>query len=603
MLLSHKSTYLVALLFLVVMAIGACSATEEAAAPAAAPAAPASAKQPAPAATAAAGQAAAPAATAAAGPVYSAPSAPAASSSGGPKYGGILIASNRGDIGKWDVMFTGTITVHNVVGSIYGPGNLIRPCREDVFFICDALSDKWESNSDFTEWTFHIRDNVTWHDGQPFTAKDAKWWIDLSINGVSPDRRPSNKAVDFGDVVSVDAVNDSTLKITLATGIPTYLAAWGNSSNEIAHPRHLMQPEIDAGNATVSPDDVGVVATGPFKFKEYRKGSVIKVRRNDKYWEKDGKGNQLPFLDGIDFPIIGDTNTMTAAFRAGRIDTTSRGTGYALTPAQMRGITKDLGDKAYFAGWDDTHQGIAINTSVAPWDDIRVRKALNLWYDRHASCEVILEGECVVVAMYAPNAPWYDKASEKWPGINPDTKEADRVESKRLLTEAGYPDGFKTSIMCRNVWISNCEFYEQQFRGFLGEGNVTLDIVDTATRDERSCAGDYAIASGGNLGADGPAPQAYYAAFASTNACATYGKHGDTKVDDMFKAAASAKTIEDRIEKTRALEKYIMHDKVYAIVTNKESKKAAFRSYMKGFVAPAVGQYNNTSHATVWLDK
>ena len=61
----------------------------------------------------------------------------------------------------------------------------------------------------------------------------------------------------------------------------------------------------------------------------------------------------------------------------------------------------------------------------------------------------------------------------------------------------------------------------------------------------------------------------------------------------MFKAAAAATTIEDRIEKTRALEKYIMHDKVYAIVTNKESKKAAFRSYMKGFVAPAVGQYNN----------
>ena len=104
---------------IVLLMLGACSAAEEAAAPAAVPAAPAAAKQPAPAATAAAGQAAAPAATAAAGPVQSAPSAPAVSS-GEPQYGGILVASNRGDIGKWDVMFTGTITVHNVVGSIYG---------------------------------------------------------------------------------------------------------------------------------------------------------------------------------------------------------------------------------------------------------------------------------------------------------------------------------------------------------------------------------------------------------------------------------------------------------------------------------------------------
>ena len=293
----------------ILLVLATCSSTEEADVPPTPTTAPV--QQPQPGATAAPGAPAMPAATAM--PGATAMPQPTAAPVGEPKYGGIFVHATRADPPGWDPDFVGTISLYNHAGSMYGVGNLTRPCREDVFFTCPNLASEWEISADFTVWTFTIRDNAFWHDGQPVTAEDFKFWIEMQRGSFAEQgRRAVGAGSRWGNVVSIEVLPGNKLRITLppGQGVPTYLAGTGFGSNPIAHPKHLMLPEIEAGNATVSPADIDFVATGPFKMKEYRRGSVVRVRPFDQYWEKDDQGRQLPFLDGIDFPIIGDTNTM-----------------------------------------------------------------------------------------------------------------------------------------------------------------------------------------------------------------------------------------------------------------------------------------------------
>ena len=508
--------------------------------------------------------------------------------------------SNRGDPPGWDPMYVGTITLHHVLGPLTGDGNLIKPCRDNDFVTCPGLASSWDVNSDFTVWTYTIRDNAFWHDGTPFTAQDAKWWMDLEFNGVGS-RLPSNRHDSLGPVTKTEVVGSNQLRVTLSDPTPALLDAMMHPSIKIAHPQHLMEPEINGGNELVSPDDVDWVATGPYKMDRYRRGSIIRYRKFDQFFEKDTQGRQLPFLDGVDFAIIGDGNTMVAAFRAGRLDSTARGNGVDLTPQQRDNIARDLGlDEIYFTGWESGGTGFAPNSTVAPWDDVRVRQAAALWIDQDTHAQVVMGGDGAIAPLYHSTSPWINPDFRTWPGWNPDTLQQDRVEAKRLLAEAGFPNGFKTTIMCRQEWVPDCEFVDQQLRGLLGDGNVVLDVVDTATRDERICSGDFEGMIHGGIG--GMFPEDYATSFITTNRCSDI-KHGDTHVDDLFSQLKQATNLEDRTRIARAIERYVILEKAYVIQSYKPLKNTVWRTYVRGFFPPSSIQQGNADLAQVYLDK
>ena len=581
----------------IVLALGACGSSTEEVDVGPTPTT-AAVQQPAPAATAMSGEPAAPAATAM--PGATATPFPTVPPAGEPKYGGILRMSNRGDPPGWDSMYVGTVTLHHVFGPIAGDGNLIKPCRDNDFITCPGLASSWDVNSDFTIWTFTIRDNAFWHDGKPFTAQDAKWWMDLERNGVG-DRPSSNRAPQFGPVATTEVVGSNQLRVTLTDSTPSLLDSMMHPSIKIAHPQHLMEPEINSGNELVSPDDVDWVLTGPYKMDQYRRGSIIRYRKFDQYFEKDTQGRQLPFLDGVDFAIIGDGNTMVAAFRAGRLDATARGNGVDLTPQQRDNIAKDLGlDKIYFTGWESSAQGFAPNSTRAPWDDVRVRQAAALWIDQDAHAATVMGGDGAIAPLFHSTSPWLNPDFRTWPGWNPDTLEQDRVEAKRLLAQAGFPNGFETTIMCRQEWVNDCEFIDQQLRGLLGDGNVILDVVDTATRDERICNGDFEAMIHGGIG--GMFPEDYNSSFITTNQCSDI-KHGDTHVDDLFSELQQADNLEDRTRIAREIERYVALEKTYVIQSYKPLKTTVWRSYVKGFFPPSSIQQGNADLAEVFLDK
>ena len=586
-----------------IVGLGACSTSVD---DPVAPAAVATARSAATALPAATAMAAATAMPAAMGFPTAAPQ-PTAVPKRGTKYGGIAVFSTRGDFVRGaDVMRSTTITHLQVLQTINGSGNLIRVCLDDPYDrSCPGLAESWEVNSDFTQWTFKIRDNVFWHDGTPFTAEDAKYWIDLSVFGAEG-RQPSRKKGKFGDLASADVLDGNRVRITLNTPSPRYFLGFAETPQQVTHPRHIVQPEIDKGNGEISPVNYGMTGLGPFKFEKYDRGSVVSVRKFDKYWEKDNDGGQLPYLDGITFPIIPDLEQMVAAFRAGRIDGGSRGGGTNLIPEQMETIRRKMGDDAYFLKLPSESQLFGFNTTREPWQDVRLRRAAMLVFDRVAGAKALGGEGARPATLFSPGSPFVNPDFMTWPGYNPDTMVQDLAEAKRLMAEAGFPDGdgFKSNFLCRSGagWVPECELLTEQFRSKLGL-DITLQVVDDATYEDRRCAGDYDIRIG-SAGAAAIFPETLRSniASAATSPCAEI-RTNDTKLDDFYTRLDLARSFEERVDIAREMERYVVLEQVYTLHNWVAFKFHPFRSYVKGLAVPSEDQRDNLNHAWVWLDK
>ncbi len=188
---------------------------------------------------------------------------------------------------------------------------------------------------------------------------------------------------------AVDTPDATHLRIRLKG--PEPLLPLNLGTQQVAHPRHLMQPRIDQGEVMITPSDVGWVSTGPFKVTQYDKGSRIQYKRHDGYWEKDAQGNKLPYLDGISMPYVRDANAMDNAFIGGQIDAGIRNSNFALSKTRLDTYRKNLGsEKFYLAQIGFNPYGLHFNVlKSGPFQDVRVRKAVAMWIDQAGMTEVL----------------------------------------------------------------------------------------------------------------------------------------------------------------------------------------------------------------------
>jgi len=534
--------------------------------------------------------------------------APTATPVGFPQFGGIAVFGTRSDFSVGlDNMRRNAIMEASIQETLYGPSNLLHTCRHDAFDrTCTYLAESWEVNADFTVWTFKVRDDVLWHDRTPFSAEDVEFWMNLMINGhPASERSPSRYALDLGQPSKIQVLPGNVIEITLPKSMPNYPVSLGNDAVVIAHPKHLTLPELEKGNGGVSPSDLGFVGVGPFVFEEYDKGSVISIRRNEHYFEIDEYGRQLPYLDGIDYPIITDREAMVASFRTGRIDATGRGGRVEWLPEQITTVQKTMGDDAvfhpvYYSGrtfsWD-------LIDGPEKWRDIRVRKAVLLALDRQAGASFYGEAG-LVQAMWFPGSPWISDDYLTWPGWNAATKAADIVEAQRLLAEAGFGDGFEVDLLCRNssTWQVECEIFAEQMRQNLNI-QVNLEIVDNTALNESRCEGGYdMIVNGSAANYLFPDTGAINATSINRNACSLI-RHDDTHIDDIFDKILASTDASERAKLTKEVERYIILEKAYFVPTWIGPLTFASRSYVKGIGEPQSAAENYLDHTLVWLDK
>jgi peptide/nickel transport system substrate-binding protein len=520
-----------------------------------------------------------------------------------PEYGGTLTLANRGDPpAGFDSMRTSSIALHHVGGALFGPGNLVMRCRENSYDVCPYLATHWTANREFTEWTFAIRTDVYWHDGVQFSAADVKFWFDLVFFGTESNgrtRAPAYFATELGDIDTVELLEHNRVKVTFKQRNQYFVEILANPRFKIAHPKHLMEPLIEDGNVSISPLDIGLVGTGPFSLGRYVRGSLIRLKRNPKYFEVDGRAKQLPYLDGIDYVIMPDPFAMDIAFRTGRLDGGARGQGHYLSAERIDGYRRDLGDDVVFAETDGGNFRLAFNMlKTGPWQDPRVRRAMALWIDKPAAIPSALGGYGWTTPDLGPAHLPVLRYFINWPKLDREPIEIRRAEARALMAEAGYPDGFIMDHLVRGLNPVPAEFLKAQLAG-MGI-DLQLRIVDEGEWNRARVSLDYDSQQGRLT--PSPIPEGTISVYGrySENPDA-YAKHEDLKVDELYYTLRNSTSVEQRIRLWREIEEYLFFTMTYLVPIAESINVVPYRSYVKGLAIPTEDAHTHTDFSTVWL--
>ena len=193
-----------------------------------------------------------------------------------------------------------------------------------------ALAESWERSEDGLTWTFHLRRDVTWHDGQGFTAQD----VDFTFNRIIYNddipassrptftfRFPDEESGGWQDApMTVTALDAYTVQFVLPVPFAPFLRSMGTA----IYPKHILEPRVDDGTFAstwdIDTDPAAVIGTGPFTIERWDRGERLVLQRNPNYWLRDGAGNRLPYLDRVIYTIVPDIATELAKFQAGETD-------------------------------------------------------------------------------------------------------------------------------------------------------------------------------------------------------------------------------------------------------------------------------------------
>jgi peptide/nickel transport system substrate-binding protein len=180
-----------------------------------------------------------------------------------------------------------------------------------------ALAERWEHDASGTTWTFTLRRDVKWHDGQPFTATDVRFSFDVVYDPNVPNSAVHLLTMD-GTKIAVDAVDAHTVRFTLPRPFAPFL--FGVSSVAIV-PEHILGSHLKARTFTqqwgIDTPPAQLVGTGPYRMVKYEPAQYIKLQRNPDYWMRDESGHALPYLEEQTILIVQNQDTELLKFMAG----------------------------------------------------------------------------------------------------------------------------------------------------------------------------------------------------------------------------------------------------------------------------------------------
>ena len=274
------------------------------------------------------------------------------------------------------------------------------------------LAESWEISGDGLTYTFHLHDGVTFHDGTAMDAGDVKFSLDRAR---AADSTNAQKGL-FAQIADVAVVDPLTVQVTLAQPDGSFLfnMAWGDAV--------IVAPETAAANAT------NPVGTGPYRFGQWVQGDRIELVRSDSYW------GEAPALASATFRFISDPSAAFAAVMAGDVDVFS---GYP-APENLAQFEADPRFQV-IVGSTEGETILAMNNRQPPFDNILVRQAVAHAVDRQAIIDGAMFGYGTPIGThFAPHNPAYVDLTAQ------SAHDPDRARA--LLAEAGFPDGFTTTM-------------------------------------------------------------------------------------------------------------------------------------------------------------
>lgn len=302
---------------------------------------------------------------------------------------------------------TAGIATYTFTRPIYDGLFRIRPDTTSPGTVEAGAAESWEVSDDGTVWTFHLREGITFTNGEPLTSEDVKFSADLLRTGDS-------SAASFLSAISdVRAPDDLTVEIELATASPDF---WVLIAEIIdIYPADYVQ-EVGEEAFNLSP-----VGSGPYSMVEWRVDEFVRYEVNEDYW------GEPPDFEEVIIRIIPETSTAVAELQAGNIDAT-------LIDVASLPLVEGDGDLHVISASGPTILRVILRFDQAPTDDVRVRQAMNYAIDREALAQTFYNGRTQIPASVLPVNGLGATDREPYP--------YDPEMARTLLEEYGQPVSF-----------------------------------------------------------------------------------------------------------------------------------------------------------------
>ena len=511
------------------------------------------------------------------------PSPPAAQEK--PRYGGILTWFDYGDPGRLDVHTESPLVVQQATAGVYS--GLLHYDPDDPSKIAGDLAERWTVSPDGKTYTFHLRNAVKWHDGQPFTSADVKATFDRILK---PDfKSPKCGAVLKPIVAGVEAVDPHTVQFTLKAPVAYFTSAVASAWCRVAA-KHVLEK---FGDLTKPEAQIG---TGPFKFKKYERGSVIEWEKNKDYFLPG-----LPYLDGVKQYILAGGPTQVAAAKAGRIMLWDAWP--PMRKMQADEVKAARGDEVdVYRHPINTIFVLYMNVQKPPFNTPDIRRAVFLAIDRQELVGKGLEGAGVPCAILDPKLvgdfalPLEEV--QKVPGCR-QPKDQDLAEAKRLV-EKHHPNGLDIEVAVRQVgnYVDRAQLVLAQLRKVGIRG--TLRTYESAAGYAVFGKGDFHMIASQDRSMDSTDPGDVFAFVYSTNAGSNFARWSDAKVDEMVDRAAKETNRDRRKQIYWELQRYILSGTPGAVPVAWVEGWFFLDKKLRGF-KPASTVYDNNTFMKVWL--
>ena len=501
-----------------------------------------------------------------------------------PRRGGVLLAVIGADAPSLDPHQESTFATLHPVAPLYSTLLQIDPYKYPS--IIGDVASEWKIAPDGLTYTFKIRPGIRFHDGSTLTAADVKATYDKIV--FPPEGVRSPRKIYYEAITRIEAPDPTTLVFTLKYPSASLLANLASPWNVIYPKKYLdTDPNHFKNHA---------VGSGPFRFKSYTRGSTFEGERNPDYFVKD-----RPYLNGYKFFISTETSVRAAAIRSGRAYIEFRD----LPNSEVEALKRHLGDKVTVQQAPNTILfGIAINNTVKPFTDVRVRKALTLGLDRYTMSKVLygITGLRDVGSNMRPGTEWAMSPAdlEKFPGFWRDAEKS-RAEARRLLAEAGYPNGFKVVLKNRNVKLPYQDFAVYVIQEWKKIGiEAENRPVETATwfADGRDQGNFELIVNPGGGFVDDPDQMLNRHITGSPQ---NWGRYSNPAIDDLFSRQARALDPAERKRLVIELEKIAL-DNAYYLPGLWWIRNVVHWSKVKNYVAQP-SQFTNQKLQDVWLSE
>jgi peptide/nickel transport system substrate-binding protein len=498
---------------------------------------------------------------------------------GDPVYGGRVTIPLTSDTPSLDPHKSASWQVHHRLGLVYN--KLLTYATGPEFPYSSSvlrgdLAESWETADDGLTYTFHLRDDVTWQErppvnGRPFVAADVVATFErLRTTGVH--------AALLENVADFEAPDEHTVVVRMSAPFAPLLNNMASDFMWIL-PQEAVDGQIDL--------DTTAIGTGPFTLESHVQNVEVLLKKNPNYFE-EGK----PYLDEVRLAVIPDQGARTAAFRGGELDLLT-----SVSPEELEALERTNPDTVISRNLGG-HNQLYFDAAKPPFTDVRVRKAMSMAIDRQGMLDSIFGGggewNSPVPAQMGKWALPVAEREELMP-YDPD-------RAKELLAEAGYPDGFATSMILTTAYgeqtVRQAQWVTQDLAAIGIE--VTIEVLDYATYNgSRWPNTQFEMGFGPNQ--QMLEPDEWLRSVLHTDGQRNWYNISDPTLDRMLEEQAGILDPDERLEAVHEIQRYALKNVVAPIPTVSPVSPQMWQPWLKNYW-PRI-MYGYTWLKDAWIDK